>query len=115
MGPRVLIFTPSGRRWPDAWTADHSGLADHQKDALFERYGGAALLGRPASSKADDGRHLRGTSGWPYSIYRRATDIGVTDAVLCCGIQNLADAKALLALVNANVPVPIAKQLHDAA
>jgi hypothetical protein len=66
-------------------------------------------------SEADDGRHLRGTSGWPYSIYRRATDIGVTDAVLCCGIQNLADAKALLALVNANVPVPIAKQLHDAA
>jgi len=58
-------------------------------------------------SEADDGSHLRDASGWPYSIYRRATDVGVTDAVLCHGIQHLADAKALLAMCNASTHVPM--------
>ena len=58
-------------------------------------------------SEADDGAHKRGTDGWPYSIYRKAAENGVTDVVLCHGIQNIADAKALLALVNSRQPIPI--------
>lgn len=47
-------------------------------------------------SENDDGHHLRDTNGWPYSVYRRATQIGVSDVVICHGIQNLDDAKQIL-------------------
>jgi hypothetical protein len=46
-------------------------------------------------SEADDGSHLRGTSGWPYSVYRMAEAMGRTDIVICHGIQNLDDAEAI--------------------
>ena len=47
-------------------------------------------------SEGDDGEHLRDTSSWPYSIYRRAIAMGRSDMVLCHGIQNLDDAQQIL-------------------
>lgn len=58
-------------------------------------------------SSDDDGGHRRDLRGWPYSIYRQANEIGATDAVLCHGIQNLDDAKQVLALVNSEIRPPI--------
>ena len=49
------------------------------------------------------GGHLRNTDGWPFSIYRQAWAVGVTDVVLCEGIQNLDDAKSLLAMCNGTI------------
>lgn len=51
-------------------------------------------------STDDDGAHMRGVEGWPYSIYRKAKQIGVTDAVLAHGIQCMDDATALCAMLN---------------
>lgn len=42
------------------------------------------------------GEHTRDRTGWPYSIYRRACEIGVSDIVICHGIQDLDDAKQIL-------------------
>lgn len=47
-----------------------------------------------------DGCHNRGGSGWPYSIYRKSRRIGVTDAVLVHGIQDIDDAIALCVMLN---------------
>lgn len=47
-------------------------------------------------SDGDNGEHLRDASGWPYSIYRRASAIGSTDVVICHGIQSLEDATHIL-------------------
>jgi hypothetical protein len=53
-------------------------------------------------SEDDDGSHLRDAdAGWPYSIYLKAAQIGVSDICLATGIQHRADADALCALVNA--------------
>lgn len=52
-------------------------------------------------SQGEDGEHLRDRSGWPFSIYIEAAEIGATDAVLCDGIQNEADAEELLRRINA--------------
>lgn len=46
-------------------------------------------------SETETGGHIRGTSGWPYSVYRKAAEIGVCDIVICTGIQNLGDAEAI--------------------
>ncbi len=54
-------------------------------------------------SEDEDGSHRRDLGGWPYSIYRQAAAVGVIDAVLCSGIQNLDDARQLLALVNGEI------------
>ncbi len=54
-------------------------------------------------SEGDNGEHIRDQSGWPYSIYRRDDNIGGCDAVLCHGIQSLADARQLLALCNGDI------------
>ena len=54
-------------------------------------------------SQGENGEHVRGTAGWPYSIYREANEVGGCDAVLCDGIQNLDDAEQLLALCNGQI------------
>jgi len=46
-------------------------------------------------SEGENGEHLRDESGWPYSIYRRAGEIGVIDVVICNGIQCLEDARQI--------------------
>jgi hypothetical protein len=52
--------------------------------------------GFKVGSCGEDGEHLRDeNAGWPYSIYRRAIEIGATDIVICRGIQNLGDAKEI--------------------
>jgi hypothetical protein len=51
-------------------------------------------------SEDENGSHRRGIEGWPYSIYIETDVVGRCDAVLCHGIQSLADAKQLLALCN---------------
>jgi hypothetical protein len=54
-------------------------------------------------SEGDHGEHLRDPdAGWPYSIFLQAAETGVSDAVLCHGIQNRADAVALLALLESS-------------
>lgn len=47
-------------------------------------------------SQTETGGHVRNTEGWPYSIYRKAAEIGVNDIVICHGIQNLSDAEQIL-------------------
>lgn len=56
-----------------------------------ERYEPGFYIG----SSAEDGAHIRDASGWPYSVYRKAAQIGVTDMVICNGIQDLEDAKQI--------------------
>jgi len=63
-------------------------------------------------SQEEDGAHRPDTKGWPYSIYKAAHDTGVTDTVLCHGIQNLDDARQLLALVNGDIRPPIETPLQ---
>lgn len=50
-------------------------------------------------SEGQDGEHLRDASGWPYSIFKRGLQPGITDVCLCVGIQDLADAKILLEII----------------
>ncbi len=47
-------------------------------------------------SSDENGAHLPNLDGWPYSIYRKAAEIGVGDIVICHGIQNYDDAKQIL-------------------
>lgn len=56
-------------------------------------------------SEAEDGSHVRDTSGWPYSIYRKGGHPGVTDQVLCHGIQHLDDAMELAKRLNRAIGV----------
>lgn len=56
--------------------------------------------GYEIGSEDEDGSHMRSIEGWPYSIYRKARLSGVTDMVLCHGIQNMDDAIALGDLIN---------------
>lgn len=56
-------------------------------------------------SENEDSEHIRGTDGWPYSIYIEANGAGGSDAVLCHGIQSISDARHLLALCNGD-PLP---------
>lgn len=62
-----------------------------------KRYDAGYFIG----SQREDGSHSRSTSHWPFSIYRRANEIGVTDVVLCDGIQSHSDAKNLAEMLNA--------------
>jgi hypothetical protein len=48
-------------------------------------------------SQDENGEHLRGSSGWPYSVYRKADEIGVGDIVICYGIQCYTDAVEICA------------------
>lgn len=43
-------------------------------------------------SEGENGEHIQDVSGWPYSVYRKAAAIGVSDVVICHGIQNFDDA-----------------------
>lgn len=43
-------------------------------------------------SEGGNGEHIQDVSGWPYSVYRKAAQIGVTDCVICHGIQCFDDA-----------------------
>ena len=63
-------------------------------------------------SEDDNGAHIRGESGWPYSIYKQDNRVGGCDAVLCHGIQSLDDAKQLLALCNGEIRPPIASPVQ---
>lgn len=60
------------------------------------------LNGFCIGSDGEDGEHLRDESGWPYSIYKEAIEIGASDAVLCNGIQNIGDAVRLRDLLNSD-------------
>ena len=51
--------------------------------------------------------HRRGTSGWPYSIYRQDNSIDGHDAVLCRGIRSIDDAEQLLAFCNGAIRPPL--------
>ena len=53
-------------------------------------------------SENEDGSHRRDREGWPYSVYLEGVAEGVTDAVLCHGIQNEWDAKDLRDILNAS-------------
>lgn len=46
-------------------------------------------------STDEDGAHKRNVAGWPYSIYRQAAEPGVSDVVICHGIQCLGDAEQI--------------------
>ncbi len=54
-------------------------------------------------SSGDNGEHLRDLSGWPYSVYRKAGAIGLTDNVLAYGIQDINDAHILAKILNARI------------
>ena len=43
-------------------------------------------------SQGEHGEHIQDASGWPYSVYRKAAQIGVSDCVICHGIQCFDDA-----------------------
>jgi hypothetical protein len=70
----------------------HNALFNWEDRPDSTRYAPGFFIG----SENDDGSHRRDLEGWPYSIYKKATDIGVTDHVLCHGIQNITDATCLL-------------------
>lgn len=71
-----------------------------------ERYANGWFVG----GQLKCGSHTRevasehGGHNWPFSIYRKAIQPGVTDCCLCEGIQSLADANALCTLLNQQVP-----------
>jgi hypothetical protein len=65
-------------------------------DEHSERYARGWFVG----SAEEDGLHRRDAEGWPYSIYKRGCQPGVGDAILCYGLQDLADAEALCSLLN---------------
>lgn len=56
------------------------GKSDRYEDGWF------------VGSEGDNGEHLRNTTGWPFSVYRKAAQVGVSDQVICHGIQTLDDA-----------------------
>lgn len=74
---------------------DHNAILNWKDDGV--RYDRGFFLG----SEGPHGAHKRETDGWPYSIYKRGNQRGVGDNVLCHGIQSLADAEILLAILNA--------------
>jgi hypothetical protein len=63
-------------------------------------------------SGGDNGEHIRGDKGWPYSIYLQDDNIGGCDKVLCHGIQNLDDAKHLLELCNGSWQPTLASHMQ---
>lgn len=63
-------------------------------------------------SQGENGEHMRGTSGWPFSIYIEANEIGQGDKVLCDGIQNMDDAERLLALCNGEINPPVKSHMQ---
>ncbi len=79
----------------------------------------SAQEGRPTyapgfriGSQDEDGAHRADVSGWPYSIYRLSQTIGSCDAVLCDGIQNIDDARQLLALCNGEIRPALANRVQ---
>jgi hypothetical protein len=53
-------------------------------------------FGFRVGSQEANGEHMRGTDGWPYSVYREARQVGVSDIVICHGIQNRNDAEEII-------------------
>lgn len=53
-----------------------------------ERYEQGFYIG----SSGENGEHFQHVKGWPYSIYRKAAQPGVSDIVICNGIQCFEDA-----------------------
>ena len=53
------------------------------------------VAGFRIGSENENGEHVRDASGWPYSVYRMACEPGVSDVVICHGIQHEADARAI--------------------
>jgi hypothetical protein len=57
-------------------------------------------------SEGDDGEHLTDhRAGWPYSVYAKALEPGMTDYVICKGIQSKTDAYRIATMLNEG-PVP---------
>lgn len=69
----------------------------HKASNNTGRYAAGYFIG----STGENGEHLRRRhEGWPFSVYIRAKEVGVTDAVVCHGIQNIGDAERICYLLN---------------
>lgn len=73
----------------------HNALLNWQGDNV--RYATLWCVG----SEGDNGEHIRYAGGWPYSVFRMGLQPGVTDHVLCHGIQDLDDVVKLCDMLNA--------------
>lgn len=52
-------------------------------------------------SEGENGEHIpHADGGWPYSVFRMGLQPGVSDYVLCHGMQDLDDAEKLCAMLN---------------
>jgi len=59
-------------------------------------------------SKAEDGRHLTDphhAEGEDFSVYAKALEPGMSDYVICFGIQSITDAYRIATMLN-EAPVP---------
>jgi hypothetical protein len=106
--------------WNDAWGIARrdflTALAPETKAEVTRRDCNAILAwpneegryyaGFFIGSEGENGEHLREINGWPFSIYKKGREPGVTDACLCTGIQSFTDADALCAMLN--------RRAHDA-
>jgi|DEB0MinimDraft_4_1074332.scaffolds.fasta_scaffold219974_1 hypothetical protein len=67
-----------------------------QWDDKTERFAPGWYVG----SEDENGAHRRDEQGWPYNVHRRGGDVGVTDMVLCGGIQAKGDAYEIARMLN---------------
>lgn len=82
--------------------------------SLFNWPAGRYAPGFHIGSEGENGEHRRDATGWPFTIYRQAAEIGVTDHCLCEGIQDRADAERILNLVNAAETNPVVREAAGA-
>jgi hypothetical protein len=70
---------------------------DAKRSGTENRYASGYFIG----SNNRDGEHLRSPmGGWPFSIYIKAAQPGVTDIVVCNGIQDIEDAHRIVYMLN---------------
>ena len=79
--------------------AHHSDLLEW--DHMSQLHAPGWIVG----SEGDSGEHIRDESGWPFSVYRKGTEPGVTDVVLCHGIQAKGDAYRIAQMLNARIGI----------
>jgi len=74
---------------------------NHNAMLEWDNKSGRYMPGWYIGSEGDNGEHMRTPSlGWPFCIYRQGAEPGVTDMVLCGGIQAFEDAEALANMLN---------------
>jgi hypothetical protein len=90
------------RQWERVAPVRKPGPHHNALLAWDKRASAGYLPGWFIGSEGENGEHLRDTSGWPYSLYRKADPLcaGTPDLCLCTGIQMLDDAQALANLLN---------------